>query len=1308
MKNLTKIFVAVAALFVGFACTTDVTEDLGVNLGGQTTLTISLEESRTQLGAEVDGIYPLTWSEGDKISINGVESSSIAITSNASVAAFSFNSTLNYPYEVAYPAAAAGKVIFAAEQTHTESTFANGAAAMYGYAEAAGGMSLKHLTGVLKFGVKGTATLKKVQISTANAPIAGEFDIDFTTGEVTPAAGAKKVITYSFGEEGLMLTNDVQYLHIAVPAGVYNLLHVTLYDNADGVMTAAIKANDEKPLKAGDVRKFTNSLTYAANSTDFLVSSYEDLTRLAKLVAGASELEPFTQNVLLTDNVTIPADAEWAPIEGFTNTFDGNGFEISGLKNSLFGTLEGATVKNLSINIDLNVADARPIVGGLANIIKSTANNVATIDNCSASGKMTIASTYKGTNTGDEEIAYSPMVAQAFSATITNCVNNAAIEVKAISASTTTQIKPSVGGVVGVIKNATSLTGTSILKNCVNSKSATITWNEDKTVNNNTKLNPYIAGVVGGYLVNGTAENLKNYADVSVTSQMYVPGIAGVCGYFHPTAGSHFYNYGDILLDSATSYAYWGGVIGSCYNAVQSLSYCENYGDVTFGKNATCNQRNYIGGLVGTSQTDGAVYSNLKNFGTIASYGDNSASRFQIAGIIAFSVKIGLLENCVNGEQNTEKGKIIAEGKIGLKETYYPSIGGVCASFQAGSKGDLKIKSCTNYAPVVASQTIVNAMAHAIGGVAGWVRSGATIEDCHNYGHVDCSKLTNETKLQSFIGGVVGIVSDAKKEMNNNHNYGAITVGDKADARFQLGGVVGYTSYGVTNCSNSGKITFNGSPSIATSETGSIQGSGRTDADVNNRSNIAGVAAKIYNTSLTTSISGLTNTGDIHLPQADSIRCTAIGGVLGEATLLKATVSKLSNSGNIKVENVNNKAMLNYLGGVIGRNFNSNISSQTMDISECTNSGNISLSEKTAINHVRAGGIIADLLAAGSNKRESLITISDCTNSGNISRTTTTKTGSSQSYAGGIVGAVGGKPGSANESLMGTALTISGCENSGSIQFEQTNGTKALDNSADCNAFGGIVGMMYGGLTNTPSKQYIPEVVSCVNKGTVSSYAGAVGGIAGLIYDWGKVNGTESAYNVNEGEVKILGTSAGYAGGVVGYIHLVDAVNTAMTCTYSANKGAVSGNKYVGGIVGFSGIATADCIANCVNVGDVTGAITTGTKDAKYAGFVGGIVGSAAANIITSTNFATVKGLYYANVGAITGAARSEAVVAKDCKVGGHICLEQDENEEFLVDDVLIAISSLNFYDYIYGTTTNWADVENYDGCTVITAAPKL
>ena len=63
MKKFAKIFVAVAGLFVGFACTTDVTEDLGVQVGngvGQTTVTLSLEESRTSLGAEVNNLYPVT------------------------------------------------------------------------------------------------------------------------------------------------------------------------------------------------------------------------------------------------------------------------------------------------------------------------------------------------------------------------------------------------------------------------------------------------------------------------------------------------------------------------------------------------------------------------------------------------------------------------------------------------------------------------------------------------------------------------------------------------------------------------------------------------------------------------------------------------------------------------------------------------------------------------------------------------------------------------------------------------------------------------------------------------------------------------------------------------------------------------------------------------------------------------------------------------------------------------------------------------------------------------------------------------
>ena len=188
MKSLTKLFVAVAVLFAGFACTTDATENLGVAVGGQTEITLSLEESRTQLGAEVDGIYPVSWCEGDAISVNGIESHSITIANEGKIATFTFNGVVNYPYCIAYPAATEGKVIFAAEQNHTEGTFDNGAATMYGYAEAESGISLQHLTGVLKIGVTGNKTLTRAQISNVNrAPIAGEFAFDFAYFRYPPS-----------------------------------------------------------------------------------------------------------------------------------------------------------------------------------------------------------------------------------------------------------------------------------------------------------------------------------------------------------------------------------------------------------------------------------------------------------------------------------------------------------------------------------------------------------------------------------------------------------------------------------------------------------------------------------------------------------------------------------------------------------------------------------------------------------------------------------------------------------------------------------------------------------------------------------------------------------------------------------------------------------------------------------------------------------------------------------------------------------------------------------------------------------------
>ena len=167
MKNLTRFFLAVVALFA-CACATDTTEDLGVELCGakQTTFTLSLEESRTQLGEKVDGFYPLAWSEGDKISINGVESAEAVISeSNPANATFTTDASLKAPYCIAYPAAPTGQVLFAEKQAYTSNTtFGSGVATMYGYSEDGLGVQLNHLTGVLKIGVVGSAKLAMAQI----------------------------------------------------------------------------------------------------------------------------------------------------------------------------------------------------------------------------------------------------------------------------------------------------------------------------------------------------------------------------------------------------------------------------------------------------------------------------------------------------------------------------------------------------------------------------------------------------------------------------------------------------------------------------------------------------------------------------------------------------------------------------------------------------------------------------------------------------------------------------------------------------------------------------------------------------------------------------------------------------------------------------------------------------------------------------------------------------------------------------------------------------------------------------------------
>ena len=262
-----RYFIIAVGLFT-LSCASSSIDDININ-GGNTIITLSLNESRTQLGEKSDNSYPLYWSEGDKISVNGIESSEAVIDSNdASRATFSINGATANIYHIAYPVAPQGKVHFVENQLHiSDTSFGQGVSTMYGVGSSVD-VHLKHLTGVLKFGIIGSATLSKIEITTTDkSPISGLFDIDFENGKISPGAEAKSIITYSFGDGVKLSATTPTYAHIAVPAGVYPSLYATLYDSEGGAMTAEIKAPDTKPLTAGYIREFKSNINYTADNS---------------------------------------------------------------------------------------------------------------------------------------------------------------------------------------------------------------------------------------------------------------------------------------------------------------------------------------------------------------------------------------------------------------------------------------------------------------------------------------------------------------------------------------------------------------------------------------------------------------------------------------------------------------------------------------------------------------------------------------------------------------------------------------------------------------------------------------------------------------------------------------------------------------------------------------------------------------------------------------------------------------------------------------------------------------------------------
>ena len=1216
MKNLTKIFFAVAVAMFAFACVTDTTEDLGIKVEGQggVELTLSLEESRTQLGEKVDGLYPLYWSEGDKISVNGVESGEAIINqSNPASAVFAVQEAESYA--VAYPAAAAGQVLFAEKQSHIVegNTFASGVSTMYGYGTDRNAIQLNHLTGVLKVGIKGEAKLAKAQISTIDrAPIAGAFDIDFATGELEATTASKDVIEYSFGEAGLQLTADVQYIYVAVPAGQYDELYITLYEqgNSGNIMYATVKAGDAKPLVAGNVREFKSAIAYVPNAQLYVINSVETLQAFKAAVEAEGGLE---MDAVLTEDIDMTG-AEWTPIEGYAKTLIGNGYAIKGLTAPLFGDTH-ASFKGLHLK-DVNIASGdRAKVGALACFITATDTISPKVENCSVSGTITINTTSEDVN----HSRYGCFVGSSEGVAYDSCVNNANITVE--KAVVSGKYDLSLGGIVGwlceFVKSDESLVYGS-MNNCTNN--GNISYNDSTS----TLATLYVGGLTGSSKdanKNVTLCNNTNNGEVSVLTTCESIRLGGIAGYAAGPAKEALHycdssiNNGKLIVKAGTSgttTSYIGGIVGNSKDL--SYTYCHNNATIELENGAQIHSPE-VGGIVGRSLSTGdasnthAIWycTNNAPLNIGADSIEGKSSNIRVGGITAYTQ--GDLCNCTNekggtitisGNRNTNGTRATGESPRNGSHV----VAGIC-----GYKTVDEMQNCTNHADIIMSGTITELSTKTISEfkVSGIVCY--TSKNGSGFVSDGTIKLTGTFGCEMQVAGSVG------------HHYNTISGEESSSTKIEvsgacnkgliIGGVVGSTYVKVSDVEYNGTINITKDATVGTlCYIGG--GVGRLMSAKGSYSSPSGVYCK-----------DVTNNGTITVN--GTINCpTNIGGCIGRHEVavddaVAYAMSNLTNNAAITLGADGSVPSNNlYIAGCVGH--------AEGTVTTATNSGAITVNGSSTGGNSYIVGCVADATK----------TLSGLTNSAPIFCDGTIKS----ARLGGVAGYVGIIEDSTNTgsvTFTGTASTDSHCYG---ITYYCTTMIGCVNGSESDATLGKLEyntengkSVFLGGL----ARQCITKAENNINYGSMYMNAPAGGTLyAGGLYATGVDDATYVSARIgchNYGNIYVNADIAPEKNNncfIGGFTYRNNNAYSFEDCHNHGDiilkEGITVGNSIrVGGCIGTMETGVNVTFNGCSNSGDiiVPKGVVCGNTTTNTTGYIraGGIVGNQSAGTVTVLNY---------------------------------------------------------------------------------------
>ena len=717
-----------------------------------------------------------------------------------------------------------------------------------------------------------------------------------------------------------------------------------------------------KKCSCGATQTIENSNTYyIANDTD--LKAFRDKVNAGEAFAG--------KTIELTKDISLAE--EWAPIgngsrsgstytgKAFKGIFDGKDKSISNVTITettanasdaigLFGVVDGGTVKNVTLNVNINVANNELAGGAIGLLVNDgTAEKIHVTGNVKAAdgvggivGRMLISGTIKEclneavVNAAKDGSGSGGIVGKAYytatgkTMNIQDCENRGSITAAYCA-----------GGIAGL--SAANVSG------CTNSGSVT--------------AGNHAGGIVGEQTNYGAVSGNTNSADVIGKNT----AAGGIIGWVRYQDNSNYTNNdlitvtgntnsGSIGKEDGAGNLGYGGIVGTLYNQGTVSGNTNNAPTITGGT--------FAAGIVGGPQiandnkkineTTVTITNNVTtttldkisgtNTDLIAWKNDESFVIENNSGT-GWTAKIGevqyaTLAAALAAAKDGDTVKLLKD--ITLTETWTP-IGTEDAPFKGTFDGqghtitDLNISS-GSYAGLIGvldAGTVKNVKFASVNISTTGTDVGAAVGRIINNGKVESVKvLSGSVSGEKRVGGVVGCIK-AYGSVADCSN--AATVSATA---YNVGGIVGaayYTKTGkamhISNCENTGVVTSNGvgAGGIVGLSAAHVTGCENSAAVTGTGTSIGGIVGeqKSYG-----SVTNCTNSGTITNSGTDY----GTGGIIGwlryhgtgEASAYEVSAI-ISVTGNINSGSVSGG---NDAGGIIGTCYNSAVVTENANTAE--------------------------------------------------------------------------------------------------------------------------------------------------------------------------------------------------------------------------------------------------------------------------------------------------------------------------------------------------------------------------------------